>query len=148
MPSGWIAIGISAASLVVGTIVALRVAALHRQQMRLIEMHRTDPTVPLVPPPHRVTRFLKQYALSITAFGLNIGSLISEMFQKGPLTRLQVFSIALSTGALLFLILLELARSAVTSTEIRITRDIVKILDIMARMNGSITELFKRGGDT
>lgn len=41
--------------------VALIVAHMARKQARQIKLHRIDPSVPLVSPPHVFTRFLKGY---------------------------------------------------------------------------------------
>src|ERR1051325_7097288 len=54
------AVWVSLLTLVVSTAVALVIAALHRRQMRQIELHREDPSVPLVPPPSAFTKFLQQ----------------------------------------------------------------------------------------
>ena len=91
---------ISLLALVVGAIVTLSAAALQRKQMRQIELHREDPLVPLVPPPHPITRFLKRYGFVIINVCLNLGFLIQEMLRTGPITRSQVFSIALFTAFL------------------------------------------------
>jgi hypothetical protein len=99
---------ISIATLVVGTIVTLSVAALNRKQQRQIELHRADPTVPLVPPAHPITRFLKTHGAPIISIGLNLGFLIDELRRTGPITRYQVFSIVLFTVSLAGLVLMEI----------------------------------------
>jgi hypothetical protein len=87
----WITIGVSVASLIVGTIVTLIVAALHRKQMRQIALHRADPSVPLVPPPHPITRFFKNrlfMLLNIFFNGffivMNAYFLVREVNKTGP----------------------------------------------------------------
>jgi hypothetical protein len=82
----WVPIAISIATLVVGAIVTLSVAAMHRKQMRQIELHRADPTVPLVPPAHPITRFLKTHGVPLISIGLNLGFLIHDVRQTGPLS--------------------------------------------------------------
>ena len=103
----WVPIAISIATLGVGAIVTLSVAAMHRKQMRQIELHRADPTVPLVPPTHPITRFLKIHGVPLICIGLNLGFLIHDVRQTGPITRSQVSSIAFGTAAVLGLVLME-----------------------------------------
>jgi len=91
---------------IASVIVALSVAAMQRKQMRQIELHRVNPTVPLVPPPHPVTQFFKVYGAPIFSIILNTGFLIHDLRQTGPITRGQVFSIALDTGAIFSMIVL------------------------------------------
>jgi hypothetical protein len=102
MPSTtWIAIGISAATLIAATITAFSVAAMQRKQMRQIELHRVDPAVPLVPPPHPMTHFFKLWGVPIINISVDLSFLIYEASQTGPVTREQVFSIALFTASLI-----------------------------------------------
>jgi hypothetical protein len=112
---------ISIATLVVGTLVPLSIAALHRKQMRQIELHRSDPTVPLVPPAHPITRFLKIHGVPLICIGLNLGFLIHDVRQTGPITRSQVSSIAFGTAAVLGLVLMEVWGFML--------REIIKLMD-------------------
>jgi len=41
---------ITAFGIIVGAIVTLSIAYMHRKQMRQIELHRIDPNVPVIPP--------------------------------------------------------------------------------------------------
>jgi hypothetical protein len=127
-------------TLVVGTLVPLSIAALHRKQMRQIELHRADPTVPLVPPAHPITRFLKRHGVPLIGIGLNLGFLIHDVRQTGPITRSQVYSIAFGTAAVLGLVLMEVWGI--------IVREIIKTMDrqadIQARGLSRLTDIVER----
>jgi hypothetical protein len=105
--TSWIALCISAASLIVATVVPLTIAALQRKQMRQIELHRADPSVSLIPPPHPATRFIKRNGIFIVSVIIEIAVLTKEMRQTEPITRWDVFNIALAVAALAYLILLK-----------------------------------------
>jgi hypothetical protein len=96
----WIQIGLQAASLIIGTIVALSIAASNRKQSRQIELHRLDPTVPLVPPSHPFYAFTKRNGIPFLIACLNLYILVNELMGTGPITRSQVFEIAFSTAVL------------------------------------------------
>jgi len=68
--------------------------------MRQIELHRADPSVPLVPPLHPGTQFLKRWGVPFINCIINISFLTRELTRTGPVTREQVFSIAVFTDAL------------------------------------------------
>jgi hypothetical protein len=74
---------------------------LTRKQMRQTELHRDDPSVPVEPPPHPVTRFCKNNSYVLVFGTLNLFSLVMAIFDKRPLTRFGVFNIALPTAGLL-----------------------------------------------
>jgi hypothetical protein len=96
-------------TITVSTIVAFRVAAMHRKQMRQIELHRADPSVPLEPPPHPVTRFIRDSATYIVpAVGILLNVIILWIILKrtGPVTRGQVFFIAQALAGIVFLLVL------------------------------------------
>jgi hypothetical protein len=57
------AIWVSLFGIAVAAVVALGIGYMHRKQMRQTELHRVDPTVPLVPPPHPITSFIKHYGI-------------------------------------------------------------------------------------
>lgn len=73
------AVWVSLATLLVGTIVTLSVAAMHRKQMRQIELHRADPRIPLVPPPHPATRFFQNYGIIFLCGVWNLVVLMREL---------------------------------------------------------------------
>src|SRR6266571_9527191 len=92
--SAWI----SLVTLVVGAIVTLHVAYMHRKQMRQIELYRQDPSVPLTPPPHRLAVFLKEnwFLLWCLVFGtFDMVVLKKDLSSTAPLTRHAVFDIVM-----------------------------------------------------
>jgi hypothetical protein len=129
-------------SVVVGAIVTLSVAYMHRKQMRQIELHRIDPNVPVVPPPHKVTVFLKRnwYFLYFLADGLFVGRrLIKHLDETTPVTREVVFDITIEVLALSALILMAclfpiLRRAAETTG---------RMIGIMERTTETIIEMDK-----
>jgi hypothetical protein len=98
---------LTVAAIIVAAIVPLVVAHLHRKQMRQIELHRADPSIPVVPPLNPITLFLKNWGILIFNVLFNIGVLINQLLKTGPITRGQVFLIALSLSSLAFILLLE-----------------------------------------
>jgi hypothetical protein len=94
-------------------VVTLIVAAMHRKQMRQIELHRVDPTVPLVPPAHPITQSLKKRVVFIINIGVNLLLLANELRKTGPMTRGDVFSIALLICVLTFVVTMEVAGSLI-----------------------------------
>jgi hypothetical protein len=139
----WVPIAISIATLVVGTIVTLSVAALNRKQQRQIELHRADPTVPLVPPAHPITRFLKTHGAFIIGVGLNLGLLIKELRQTGPITRYQVFSIALLTSTVVGLILFQITAQLIMSVSSRVMDLSNRQIDAVMRMFDNIVDYLR-----
>jgi len=109
--TSWITICISIVQIIVTTVVALIIASLHRKQMRQIELHRENPSVPLIPPPHLATRFILRNVISIinvifiiSVIG-EVAILIWVMLQKGPITRGNIFNIAFATVALAYILI-------------------------------------------
>ena len=96
---------ISILTLAVGSTITLIVAAMHRRQMRQIELHRSDPSVPLKPPPHPLTQFLARNAnlgVFLVTSGTNLTFLVRHLYNTDSLTRTEVFAIAVFTGGLYF----------------------------------------------
>src|SRR5579859_527111 len=90
----WIALfGILATS-----VTGFGVAYLHRKQMRQIELHRTDSSVPLKPPPHPFATFLRKYGADLFTAGFGIFWLVRGF--NSPLTHQAVLDIALGVGNL------------------------------------------------
>lgn len=82
--------------------------------MRQIELHRADPSVPLIPPPHPVTAFLKKNWIYIFLTLLNTANLIKAVSAAtGPLTRKHVLTISLSIAGLLLVVILLLIRMTI-----------------------------------
>jgi len=97
---------ISLTAIVVAAVVALSTAYLHRKQMRQIALHRDDPTIPLVPPPHSFTHFFKTYWFYLAFVTYNLASLIWTMRQTTPVTRGVVFDIVTYTFGIVLMIVL------------------------------------------
>jgi hypothetical protein len=133
----WIPIAISLLTLVVATIVTLTVAALHRRQMRQIELHREDPSVPLIPPPHPATQFFNRNAPVILGVAVNLATLIFQLLQTGAITRGQVFSISMSTVGVAYLLLLQ----EVTRSSARIYGTIDLLIDRLISILNRITDI-------
>jgi hydrogenase maturation factor len=136
-----IAVWVSLATLLVGTIVTLSVAAMHRKQMRQIELHRADPSVSLVPPPHRLTLFLKTYGFIVAGGVLNLGLLIRQLRQTTPVTRDVVFDMILSTMGLVVMIFVGFAISLFD----RAIKSAERTMDVLEGMSDKIHELSERG---
>jgi hypothetical protein len=136
-----LAVWISLATLLVGTVVTLSVAAMHRKQMRQIELHRADPRIPLIPPFHPVTRFLKGYGYFIVGFCFNLAMLIAQLRRTTPLTRGIVFDIVLATiGCFIMLIgggVIYLFDRALESAS--------RTWDVIEGMSDKLKELSERG---
>lgn len=96
----WIGAAVAIAAIIVSATVALHVAAKQREQMRQIELHRRDPSVPLTPPPSRAARFLQRLGLDIALFILNLVFLVQNLLTRHPVTPVLVFVIDVQTLAL------------------------------------------------
>lgn len=95
--------------IVVAAVAAFAIAAMNRKQTRQIELHRKDPSVPLKPPPHPATQFLRTWFWYIGGIGFPVVSLLMELRQKGPVTRGELVGVAVSTGELAFTLAMLLA---------------------------------------
>lgn len=142
--------------IVIAAVVALIIAYLQRKQMRQIELHRADPTVPLVPPPHAVTQFIKSnfwygYSLAFMLWVLYV--LKRDLSQSTPVTRTTVLYICIDVGAfiltIIFIVLVSINRWITASF-----RSHERVWDILKMMTKSIQELVtvvdkleKRGND-
>jgi hypothetical protein len=87
---------ISIGGIVVAAAVALLIAYWQRQQMRQIELFKQNPSAGLLPPPSRLSKFIKSYRDLIVGVGVPVASLIS--LGDAPLTRFRVFCIALNVS--------------------------------------------------
>ena len=128
--TAWITIGISIASIIVATVVPLTIAALHRKQMRQIELHREDPSVPLIPPPHPATRFIQRNGIFIVSVIVEVWLLTHLLLQTGPITRGHVFNIALATAALAYILLMQ----SITQTSEQIYASIFNIYGLINKI--------------
>ena len=74
--------------------VALVVAYMHRRQMRQIELYKQDPSAGLIPPPHRLTKFIASKWDTILGFAGPIYVLVTQALSDQPVTRLTIFVIS------------------------------------------------------
>jgi hypothetical protein len=123
--------------IIVGAVVTLSVASLHRKQIRQIELHRIDPTIPLVPPPHRYTQFLKTYGYFLGFGTLDIVILIRDMYQATPVTRGVVFDIVLDVLGVASMF----GTAFVIAIFQRAARTAEKTIEIMEMMTAKIKQL-------
>jgi hypothetical protein len=124
----------------VGAVIALIVASLHRKQMRQIELHRADPIVPLVPPLHPITRFLKTYwylSYFLASSGYDLAVLLRDLRETTPVTRHVVFLIAFDmSGIVLNIIFLYM---------IFIFRMASRTIGVLEKMAEKIVQIEGRG---
>jgi hypothetical protein len=135
-----ITIWISLLTLFVGTAVTLAVAYMSRKQMRQIELHRADPTVPLVPPLHPYTRFIRRYGYYIAAATYDAIMLERDLGGTKPLTRGIVAEISLDVTGITVMILLAFVVAMLHSIVDTIGRT---AYDAAADVNGAIKALVK-----
>jgi hypothetical protein len=140
------AIIISLVTLVVGSSVSLIIAALHRKQIRQVELHREDASVPLKPPPHPFTMFLWRNAylwVFLISFSLNLVFLIRCLSMTTPPTRRDMLAIALFTGGL-FSACLQYMVMRIFEKSMDVVFDaIIKNLQIAMRIGSQLTRVIK-----
>jgi hypothetical protein len=127
--AAWISIfgiGVAAA-------ITLGVAYMQRKQMRQIELFRKDPKVPLTPPPHRVTLFLKDYWYFILIAVFDLAMLVRDMSRTTPITRSVVFSIGL-----------DLVTFSATIVMAIVTALLRRMADVVGRI-GTVMEAMSNG---
>lgn len=100
-------------SVVITSGTALLVAYLHRKQIRQIEMFRLDPrNTSLLPPPHPIRLFLsRNFAFFMTV--PYVVFLVLHLIDQKPLTRHEVFLIALDVASIVALVILQLLQTIV-----------------------------------
>lgn len=104
---------ISVAGIVVATVVALAVAYMHRKQMRQLEVYRQNPEAGLKPPLHPVTAFIKRRGIDVMfLIGFPLYTLVRELASHEPMSRFDVFIIAISTSLLVIGTILLMAKLA------------------------------------
>jgi hypothetical protein len=104
-----VAVWISLLTIFVAAGVALANAYMNRKQLRQIELHRADPSIPLVPPPHPVTQVVWRYGYYVAAAAYDTFMLVRDMHATGPLTRGDVAKISLDMISLAAIIALAFA---------------------------------------
>jgi hypothetical protein len=126
-PANWVTL----AGIIVAAAIALIISYMQRKQMRQIELHRTDPTVSLVPPLHPVTHFLKTYG-SFLALGIyDLVMLMRQMHETTPVTRQVIFGISLDMAGIVLMITFGVAAFMVE----RALNVFGKTIDIIRDMN-------------
>src|SRR2546425_6073851 len=93
---------------------AFIIAYLHRKQMRQVEAYRQDPKVGLIPPPHLLTLFYRKHSALLTIGPLSILWIVLQFFREGPVTRYSVLAIAVSVGAIVFAVFIDLLNRGMT----------------------------------
>lgn len=97
----WLTLGVG----IVGSLVALVVAHLHRKQMRQNELFRLDPTVGVIPPPNPLWAYVKSNRAWSFIIGMTVINVIVLLWvnQYSPFpTWLLVFSLGWQLGNLAF----------------------------------------------
>jgi hypothetical protein len=133
--------------IVVAAIVALSVAYLQRKQMRQIELHRADPSIPLTPPPHAITLFFRRnfWYWWCLVFGVNdIRMLVRDLSQNTPVTRMVVFDIALDLIAFFSMSLIALL-IFMLDRDTKAAETVGKIIDVLDGTARRVKELEKSG---
>jgi hypothetical protein len=91
---------------VLGALIAITVpliiAALHRKQLRQIELHRADPTTPLKPPPGPLWKWIVKYNGVLVSL-LPLASLGIILTENTPITRWTIINVAVNVGLSAFL---------------------------------------------
>jgi len=151
-------IWISLLTLAVTSAVALIVAAMHRKQMRQIELRRTDPTVPVVPPLHPITEFLRRnfhHVGFIITLSFNGVFLIRQLLKSAdPPTRDDVLSIALFTGGMFLAFATYITMWSVLQTFkaidicvegiCNLSKGFGPVTDILSKGFGPVTDVLKK----
>lgn len=135
---------ITLVGIVIGAIVTLSVSRMHRKQMRQIELHRRDSTVPLAPPPHIVTAFLKRNWYFLLFGGFEITSLVRDMAKTTPVTRHVVLDIALDVAGIVFMIVLAFIIYIMR----RLADAMTSSVDIMEKSSERIEAVLRIGKQT
>jgi hypothetical protein len=122
---------------------ALAIAYMHRKQMRQIELRRVDPTLPVHPPPHPVTRFIKSYGIYVWCLGwagYDVVLLIRDLRKTTPVTREVVAFIVEDTIAIVLMIVLAMSIWFGDRVLFRLLKDSAKIAIEMADILKDLTQ--------
>lgn len=123
--------------IVVSAMVAIVVAYLHRRQMRQIELYKADPSVGLVPPSSRLTKFVASRWDTVLGFAGPAFVLAMEFISTAPVTRLTVLSIS----AALALMFTNLVMTLVFKMQQRNTERIREVLELHDRQLGTTDKI-------
>jgi len=122
----------------------LYVNYLNRRQSRQIELHRTDPSVPLKPPPHTFWVWCRNHSPLLGGIPGAL-ALTRNLRANGPVTRGFVVSIALDISAIILAVALDFAATVYrqfVESETLITRLLGKMSDGLA----VLSEMHKGAG--
>jgi hypothetical protein len=126
--------------IILATGVTLSVAYMQRKQMRQIELFRNDPSVPLTQPPHRFTRFVKEYGFFVVFGGFDLFVLIRDLNQTTPITRRVVFDIVLDMAGVFGMVFLAF----VTAILRRVTDAAKKTMQMMDRTTRTMEKISEK----
>jgi hypothetical protein len=132
--SAWIAIIVSVLALVVTTLVNLSIAAMNRKQMRQIELHRADPSIPLLPPPHPATTFFKTNTVFILSLVWNCCWLVRELTLTTPVTRADILAITMLVGSTYFLVTMQMTSASMKTDRVANAVTFDKIATLFERI--------------
>lgn len=137
--------------------IALVIAHLHRRQMRQVELFRQNPEVGLLPPPGPLKRFVKSHWDAVFGVGGPVLWLVWTLFSSAPMTRAQVYLIALFISLLatnlLGQVIMRVSNRLVglieKERELRAASDaqistLMRLLDKGADVGGSMAESLQR----
>lgn len=88
-------IAVGVVGIVVSAVVALVIAAMHRKQMRQVELHRADPSVPVKPPLGPIAQFFKTSAIFLFLILSSAFMLHQDLNESSPISRHDVLDIAI-----------------------------------------------------
>ena len=103
---------ISLVGIAVTSVIALLIAYMQRSQMRQIEAHKSDPSVPLKPPPHRIWAWLRNNVSVFIIFGTGI-SFEALNFNGLPKNNGELLLIILSSSLAAIVVSLEFSAKIV-----------------------------------
>lgn len=137
--SNWITL----IGILIAAFVALAIAHMQRKQMRQIELHRSNPTVPLRPPLHPVTRFVRGYGYFVVFFIYNVVIVIVDRRQTTPLTREDVYDLAFHMIGVVVMIFLAMATFA-GEVAAMATKMTISTLEDIDRVIGHLVERIEK----
>jgi hypothetical protein len=75
-------------------------SAINRKHARQLELRKTDPNAPMVPPPSRAHKFLKDYWVFVAVEAFNVVVLIYRVLTTNTLTVSRVVTISMLVAAI------------------------------------------------
>lgn len=98
------ALWITVAGIAIAAVITIWVNASNRAQQRQIELWKKDPSVPIKPPPHPIFGLAKVYSFPLISIGISIYYLYKDVASPAPMTRLDIFTMVLEGGAIVFML--------------------------------------------